>query len=129
LYKGLDTLKFNDIKEAFAAARLEPMFTDKEFKDIFAALEVYKDEEAGTIVWRDILNAMHTREPTAVRGIFPKIVSRLCFLTFVLETTRDLQVGPRGEEKARERVDGGLRAGRQGAQAEDRGGVEAADSS
>lgn len=87
MYKGLDTLKFNDIKEAFAAARLEPMFTDNEFKDIFAALEVYKDEEAGTIVWRDILNAMHTREPTAVRGIFPKIVSRLCFLTFVLETT------------------------------------------
>lgn len=75
LYKGKDTLKLDEVIQAFVAARLTPMLTKPQFKELFCALEVFRDEEAETVVWKDILNALHTRESISVRGIFPIIVS------------------------------------------------------
>jgi hypothetical protein len=86
LYKGINTIKLNDVIEAFAAARLTPMLTKQEFSDLFYALEVFKDQDAETVLWQDLLKAPHAREPNAFKGIFPIVVSSTANLTFALET-------------------------------------------
>jgi hypothetical protein len=51
------------------------MMTNSEFTELFTALEVVQDKEAGTILWNEILLALHNRSAVCYRGIFPKIVS------------------------------------------------------
>jgi hypothetical protein len=74
-YMGADTIKLTDVIQAFTAVRLDPLPTPKEFKELFVALEVFRDEDAETVVWSEILKALYSRDTVSVRGIFPKLVS------------------------------------------------------
>ena len=89
LGKGIkDVISLNDVIFAFSSARLSPLLTKEEFKQLFKALEVYHDEEKELINFMKVRESTWSRDINSYRGIFPKMVSEFYLLTLKLETSR-----------------------------------------
>lgn len=67
-----DVISFDDVVRAFNGAYLLPAPTIVEYRRLFKALEVYYDEEKGSISWLKILSATYDRGVVSHHGIFPK---------------------------------------------------------
>ena len=86
LGKGIkDVISLNDVIFAFSSARLSPLLTKEEFKQLFKALEVYHDEEKELVNFMKVRESTWSRDINSYRGIFPKMVSELYLLTLKLE--------------------------------------------
>ena len=94
LGKGIkDVITLNDVIFAFSSARLSPLLSKDEFKQLFKALEVYHDEEKELVNYMKIRESTWSRDINSYRGIFPKMVSKAVFLKRNVETERQVSDG------------------------------------